>query len=176
MQGRACRFKLVVLLLLSSALLCGCNTVAVQDELTQEQATEIVAALSSQGVSAFAQRETGGRGRYRVEVKRGAYSDAIQILHERGLPSESRATFSELIAPRGLVPDSREIEALRLDRALAAELEEALENNPAVASARVVVRVSSVPMEFAGEAERSGVSVSLRIRPGTEVTESEAQE
>lgn len=150
--------------------LAGCNTVDVQEDLTQEQATEIAATLNNAGISATVDKESTGRGKYRVIVKRSSYSSALTLMHERGLPSEPRASFRDMIASRGLVPDSREVEALRLDRALAAEIEETIQNDPAVTAARVIVRMNSLPSGGLSE-EKPGVSALLRVRPNKQINE-----
>lgn len=161
----------VVFTIVVCGSLVGCNTATLRDDLSQDQANEVVAALVRNGIHASVERETGGRGKYRVEVKRAAYSEAVSLLHDLGLPSQSRASFSDMIASRGLMPDSREVEALRLDRALAAELEEAIENNPAILSARVIVRLNSTSLDVLGEGAEAGVSAVVRTRPGSEAHE-----
>jgi len=165
---RLMRLICIVLLLLA---LCGCNKVTLRDDLTQDQAGEIVAELIERGISATVERATGGRGKYHVEVRRSSYSEGMALLHELGLPSAPRSTFGEMVAQRGLMPDSREVEALRIDRALAAELEETLQNHPGVSQARVVVRLNSASSDLFGVASQAGVSGVVLIRKGGTVRE-----
>lgn len=135
--------KLVKLtLVLQCLVMTGCNTVPVAEDISQSQATEIVAILSDHGISALASRESGGKGKYSVEVKRSYYSQAVSLLHEKGLPGERKSSFNELISQNGLIPNSREMDALKLDHALATEVEEMMQNHPAIASARVIVRLN----------------------------------
>jgi type III secretory pathway lipoprotein EscJ len=155
--------------------LCGCNTVTLRDDLTQDQAGEIVAELVSRGISAVVEKETGGRGKYRVEVRRSSYSEGMALLHELGLPSAPRSSFGEMVAQRGLMPDSREVEALRIDRALAAELEETLQNHPGISQARVVVRLNSASSELFGGSASGGVSGIVRVRQGSVVLEEDVK-
>lgn len=159
-------------LALLALLLAACNKVPVAQSLTQNQATEIVAVLNSQGIGAEANREIGGRDRYDVQVKHGDYSEAVAVLHAKGLPSEARPSFNELIAQRGIIPNSREIEFLRLDRALAAEIEETLHNNPGIVNARVVVRVHAL-QNTGSESVEPGVSVVVLTRTGAVIDRSE---
>jgi len=121
----------------------GCNAVPVAEDLDQIQANEVVTVLGTHGIAAFSRRAMGGRARYAVEVNRGSYSAAVGILDKYKLPSEPRLSFADLVAQKGLLPNSREIENLRLDRALAIEIEESLVLNPIVDSARAVVRLHS---------------------------------
>ncbi len=160
-------WRLFAVVVLSCCCLTGCGDATLRDSLTQEQANEIVAALVERGVHGVVERETGGRGKYRVGVKRGNYSEAVSIVHELKLPSEPRTSFAELIAPRGLMPDPREVEALRLDRAIAAEVEEALQSDPSVASVRVVVRLNSVLSANSENSNGTGAAVLLRLRDGS---------
>lgn len=159
--------RTTILSLMVALLLSGCGDATLRDSLTQEQANEVVAALVERGIRAEVTRESG-KGKYRVGIKRGNYSEAVTILNQLRLPSEPRSTFSELIASRGLMPDPRELEALRLDRALAAELEEALESIPAVAQARAVIRLNSV--QNSADSGK-GAAVLVTRKAGTELRE-----
>jgi type III secretory pathway lipoprotein EscJ len=61
-----------------------------------------------------------------------------------GLPADKKASFQELTASNGIIPPSREVEALRLDRATAAELEDLLRARSEVAAVSVMVRMRAV--------------------------------
>jgi len=146
-------------------LLAGCGSVPVAQDITQQQSHEIVALLAQHGISATAARETGGQGRYRIEVDGEHYTQAISLLHRHGLPGESKPSFSELVQPHGLLPNSREMEALRLDHAIATEIEETLASHPAILSARAIVRLN-----FLREGSGPAVSVVAQSRAGAAVT------
>ena len=157
--------------------LCACGSQPVAQDLSQQQANEIVATLSSLGIKAEASRETGGNGRYRVEVKPGAYSQAVSILHRRNLPSDERPSFQDLIAQRGVIPNSRGIDALRLDRAVATEIEDALEDLPALVSARVLVRRPiAIGSTASPAATTAGVAAVLVQRKGAQVDMNEVRQ
>ncbi len=181
MRQRGLQFILVSLLGLS---MVGCNSVPLRQDLTQDQANEIVAVLHHHGISAEVVRESGGRGVYRVDTKREAYSQAVALLYDKGLPAEPRQSFDELTASHGLIPNSREVEALRLDRARASEIEQAVMGNPAISSARVIVRTAhefgnqsgSAIAAHAGSSEAAGASVIIVRRPGKTVTESDIRD
>ncbi len=138
----------------------GCSSAPIAQDVAQSQANEIVALLADNGISAVARKGSGGQSRYTVEVDAGYYTEAVSLLHRAGLPGEEKRSFADLIAPQGIIPNSRDMEALRLDHALAAEVEAALANHPAVASARVIVRSS-----FTQEKSEAAVSAVIQYRP-----------
>lgn len=152
-------------------ILCtvACSERPVAEDLNQSQANEVVAFLHDSGIAAIAERGTGARSRYRVEVPSSAYGDAVSLLQRQGLPSEARASFSEMTESGGILPPSREIEALRADRALALELVEMLENHPSIAQARAVVR------SHTSNNQLSSVSVVVQKRPAATLVDEEVK-
>ncbi len=142
-------------------LLCSCSSVPVAEDISQSQANEIVAVLTQNGIYATASKASGGRGKYSVDVKRSFYSQAVSLLHEKGLPGEHKPTFNEMVAQNGIIPNSREIDALKLDHALATEIEEMLQNHPGISSARAIVRLN-----FLKASQDPAVSVVIQQRPG----------
>ena len=135
---------LAFILLFCCGCLTGCGDVDLVSDVSQSKANQIVALLSQNGVEAMATRASGGRGRYTVDVDRSSYSRAVTLISEAGLPGEDEQSFSDLVTSHGMLPNSREIEALRVDRALGLELEEQLRAHPGVVAARVVVRMNFV--------------------------------
>ena len=117
---------------------CGSETV-VQDQ-TQRDATEIVALLNNHGIVASANKERGGKARFAVEVRRGYYAQALSLLAAKGYPRDPQPSFADIVAEKGLLPSSSEMEALRIDHALALEIEELIRNRAEVSDAKVVVR------------------------------------
>jgi type III secretory pathway lipoprotein EscJ len=160
-----------VVLALALLLVAGCSGVPIAQDLTQAQANQIVDALNQEGVSARAYKDSGGRGRYRVEVKSDFYAASVSILESRGLPGKPKVTFDELISQRGFIPDSREIEALRVDHAIAVQIEEALENHPGIASSKVIVRSRSID-----EDGKPAVSAVLQFKQKQKPTKEEVQQ
>jgi type III secretory pathway lipoprotein EscJ len=160
--------------LLSLALLVcvtGCDGVPIVEDVSQEQAREVVAVLNAEGIHASANRKTGGGGKYSVEVSQKHYVKANDLLHARGLPRPLKATFEELVAQKGFLPRSREMEALSLDHALALQVEEMVSHNPAVVKAKAIVRFNSVP-----EGGEKGVSVAVQERSPGRVSRDEITE
>jgi type III secretory pathway lipoprotein EscJ len=160
--------------------LSACEKVKVAEELDQRGAHEVVAALGRRGISATLEKQRGAKGQYSVLVDSAAFGDSVQLLTNLGLPSERKTSFSELVTAGGILPSSKQSEALKLDRALAAEIEELLRGHPGIADASVVVRfhalttgqVASVPQPIStpgreverGEASETLPAVSMIIQ------------
>lgn len=136
-SSRLLRSLLCALLLLLVA--CESRVTRVQGE---QEALEIVAELSKSGVEARAESESGARGWYAIRVPSSLYERSARILAERGLPRKNEESFADLIAQRGLIPNSREVEELRVEYALARQVEELLTGHAQIEKARVVIRRS----------------------------------
>ncbi len=165
MLGRACRQGVLVLFVF---LCLGCGKTPVAQDLTQRQANEIVALLSSKGIVAIAHKESGGRGLFSVQINPDQYPSAASLLHERGLPSEARPSARELLTPHGIIPSSRQMEAMRLDYVLASQIEEMLQSHAAVSQARSVVRLN-----FVQEGQAPSASVVIELRAGAPAVDRE---
>jgi type III secretory pathway lipoprotein EscJ len=135
-------YRLIFTLVVLMHILVGCEGVVIIEERSQREAIEIVALLHDNGINATIRRESGSKGRYGVAVDSAYRAQAQALLFSKGFPKESEASFEELTGSRGLIPASREADQLRLDRALAAELEDMVRSHPSVASARAIVRVN----------------------------------
>jgi len=134
-----------VLLLSVTAMLLvsGCGSSPVADDIGQREANQIVSLLREHGITAQVAKARGNKGRYSVSVRDDYYVDAAGILTRIGLPAEKKASFEDLTASHGIIPASREVEALRLDRATAAEIEDLLHARSDVAGVSVLVRARS---------------------------------
>jgi len=148
-----------IIFVVMAAVLTGCGTVPVAYDLDQGQANQIVSVLNSNGISAKAERQIGGRGGFTVQVRSSGYARAVDIMTKKGLPSRVQESFADLIAPKGFIPDSREMEALRLDHALSIQLQELLTSLPQVDAANVVVR-----RHFMQPKGETGVSVTISYK------------
>jgi type III secretory pathway lipoprotein EscJ len=129
-----------------TVLVCttACGSSPVADDLSQREANQIVAALRGKGVESSTEKERGSKGRYSVVVSTSDFGNAASLLAELGLPGERKASFTELVSSSGFLPSSREVESLRLDRALAAELEDLVMGHPGITTAHIVVRYHSI--------------------------------
>jgi type III secretory pathway lipoprotein EscJ len=111
--------------------------------VAQREANEIVAVLSKHNISASLVKARGGKGRYSVVVHESDFPGAAAVLSRLGLPADKKPSFQELTGGNGIIPPSREVEALRLDRAIASELEDIFRVRSDVASVSVLVRMHS---------------------------------
>lgn len=121
----------------------GCGSTPVADDVDQREVNEIVAALSKHSVEARPVKARGAKGRYSVVVDDGDFTRAAQVLTRLGFPTEKKPSFEDLTTGNGFIPPSREVEALRLDRAIAAELEEVIRSRSDVSTVSVLVRMHS---------------------------------
>jgi type III secretory pathway lipoprotein EscJ len=156
---------------LAALLVSGCGSTPVADDVGQREANEIVALLRQQGIPSQLSKARGSKARYTVLVPTSQFADAAGFLSKLGLPGDKKASFQELTASNGIIPPSREVEALRLDRATAAELEDLLRTRPEVAAVSVLVRVRSVE---AGA--NPSAMVVIQERDGTTINPSEITE
>jgi type III secretory pathway lipoprotein EscJ len=132
----------------------------------QREANEIVSLLRQQGIPAQLSKARGGKGRYTVLVSTSQFPDAAGYLSRLGLPADKKATFQELTASSGIIPPSREVEALRLDRATSAELEDLLRARSDVSAVSVLVRMRSIepganPSATVVVQQRQGATISV---------------
>jgi len=120
--------------------ICGCSKESVVSGIDQRQAREVVSALATQGIIATAATERGARRAFSIEVSKGDYPIAINILNALGLPRDQPPSFLELTEQKGFLPNTREVEAARLDYALGSEVEEKLRAIDGVRTVRVLIR------------------------------------
>lgn len=137
-------------------LFAGCDERDVASGLDQVEANKIVAELHREGINAIASGETGGRGKFSVTVDNVLYQKAVAILDAKGLPDRDAAALRNLMTPSGLLPASRQIEAMRLDYTLSLQLATLLRSNSGVRDAKVVARLHSLAPE-----EKPSISISL---------------
>lgn len=160
-----------ILLCLLILLAAGCSAVPVAQDRTQKQAIEIVSVLNSYGIPAVAGRGSGARSLYTVTVSSGDYAAATSILDERKLINDPR--LKDLLEPKGLIPNSREIESLRADYARAVEVEELLFGHPSVNSVKVALQQDRNPR---GNENSSGASIVVVVRPGLSIGQEEVRD
>jgi len=166
------RQKIIVLYLLSALLpMVGCSSAPVADDVGQREANEIVAVLRERGIKGYVTRGKGASARYSVSVTSSDFGEAASILSRLGLPGERKATFQEMTASSGIIPSSREVEALRMDRALAAQIEDMLRTRSDVYVASAVVRNHAV----LGQG-RPAVSIVVQRYPNGKLSEQELKD
>jgi type III secretory pathway lipoprotein EscJ len=135
--------RAVILCCLAAFLTVGCSSTPVADDVAQREANEIVAVLSKHNIQAQLVKGRGAKGRYSVVVQEGDFPSAAEVLSRLGLPADKRPSFQELTGGNGIIPPSREVESLRLDKAIASELEDIFRARSDVASVSVLVRMHS---------------------------------
>jgi type III secretion protein J len=167
MNARKTNMVQWILLVLLAFCLIACEDRALLEELDQKQAFEVVAVLYKEGIFAEVEKDRGSRSAYRVSVEENRYHEAVALLNAKNLPSPSTQKFNDVIKPRSFLPESREMERLRLDYALSTELKDSLESLAELVQASVVVRQSYLLKEN----EAPSVSVVTRIKAGSDVDE-----
>lgn len=126
-------------------LVAGCNERDVLFDLSQDQATEVLAVLINEGIPAGLSRAKGGQSKFSLQVHASDYEKSILLIKERGLPSKESPSSSQLLETQGLFPASRELGRLRIERAKAALIEEQLSVLPAIINVKVLVQTANEP-------------------------------
>lgn len=161
--------------LFAFAAICGCRETVVTD-LSQRQALEVAAFLSSRGI--WGEIVPVGHGpltRFAVRTDGSAIKEAVVALAQAQLPSEKSVSSDELLMSNaGLVPASSFVERHRMDRALAAQLEEQLKLLPGVVAVRAVLRLHTISLSVRPEKETlpgPQLSVVVKAAPGVIIRE-----
>lgn len=149
-------------LTLSIAFAAGCGSSPVADDIGQREAHKVVAVLGEHGIQAHVEKGRGSKGRYSVLVASGDFGSAVALLTKLGLPAERGASFEDLMSPSGILPPSQDVEDLRLDRAIAAEVEELLLGHGAVSTVSVIVRSHAIPVGV-----EPSVSIVAQVKKGS---------
>ena len=144
------------------AFATGCGSSPVADDIGQREAHKVVAVLGEHGIQAHVEKGRGAKGRYSVLVASGDFGSAVALLTKLGLPAERGASFEDLMAPSGILPPSQEVEDLRMDRAIAAEVEELLLGHGAVSTVSVIVRSHAIPIGV-----EPSVSIVAQVKKGS---------
>ena len=145
-------------------VLSGCK-VALYSNLNEQEANEIVAALSAEGIDASKSRLEGSS--WQVEVEEGRMGSALEVLRAQGLPAERYASMGEVFQKQGLVSTPSE-ERMRYIYAMSQELSQTLRNVDGVVAARVhVVIPANDPL---GDKIRpSSAAVFIKHRPDVDI-------
>jgi len=143
----------------------------VADDLGQREANQIVAVLRDNGIDATTEKGRGSKARDTVSGESSKFGEAVSLHSKLELPGEKKASFAELMAPSGILPSSQGVEDLRLDRAIASEVEDLLEGHNGVSSANVVVRSHSI-----NSGAESSVSIVILKKKGGALVESDLRQ
>lgn len=118
-------------------LLAGCK-VGLYAKLNEQEANEMLAALSAQSVSAA--KEPAGENGWQLLVEESDLGRALEVLRARGLPHDRFASLGDVFQKQGLVSTPSE-ERMRYIYAMSQELSQTLRQIDGVVSARVHVVV-----------------------------------
>lgn len=144
--------------------LAGCK-VALYSNLKEQEANEIVAALSAEGIGAAKTKLEGSN--WQVEVEEDRLSQALDVLRVQGLPAERYASMGEVFQKQGLVSTPSE-ERMRYIYAISQELSQTLRNVDGVVSARVhVVIPANDPLSE--KIRPSSAAVFIKHRPDVDL-------
>lgn len=121
-------------------LLAACDGGVLVEGLNSRQSIEAIVRLGQAGIPAKRLKSESSSGLYDLSVRDEFQQRAYEVLHEYSLPRTDKENFFQVTKARGFVPNSREIAALRLDHALALELERLLEVVPGIVEVKAVVR------------------------------------
>ncbi|MGJ3704886.1 MULTISPECIES: type III secretion system inner membrane ring lipoprotein SctJ [Variovorax] len=144
--------------------LAGCK-VALYSNLKEQEANEIVAALSAEGIGAAKTKLEGSN--WQVEVEEDRLSQALDVLRVQGLPAERYVSMGEVFQKQGLVSTPSE-ERMRYIYAMSQELSQTLRNVDGVVSARVhVVIPANDPLSE--KIRPSSAAVFIKHRPDVDL-------
>ena len=124
----------LILLVVFLLHLTGCKT-AIQHDLEESEANEIVVLLEASGIAA-SKSQQGREGGWVVSVPSAEVSRAWQIMQDNGLPQRTVEGYSGVFGDGSLIPSPVE-DRVRLQRALGGELEQTLLAIEGVIDARV---------------------------------------
>lgn len=158
---RRSRWLAALVLLLA---LAGCK-VALYSNLKEQEANEIVAALSTEGIGAAKTKLEGSN--WQIEVEEDRLSQALDVLRVQGLPAERYASMGEVFQKQGLVSTPSE-ERMRYIYAISQELSQTLRNVDGVVAARVhVVIPANDPLSE--KIRPSSAAVFIKHRPDVDL-------
>lgn len=136
-------------------LLSGCRTELLAG-LSQRQANETIALLQRHGIES--QKKDMGKGRFRVDVSKSDFPEAVSLLERNQLPSRDNLSIADLFPTDSLV-NSPAAERARLISGLEQRLEQTIRSIERILSARVHI---SYPLTERTEANRE-VHVSVMV-------------
>ncbi len=169
----------LLVLAFSALTLSGCGKDTLYQELTEQDANEILVVLYKNGIDAQKIRtEAAQEVSYSVVVKGDQVQQARKILVENNLPRKRALGFSEICKEKGLIPTPEEEKCRKL-LALKGEIINSLERVPGVIEADVVLNIPEVS-EFSTETQtgkKPTASAVIKVKKdlGYEVTESRMQ-
>lgn len=173
------QYTLLVIIFLSLGCLAGCGKETVYQELSEQDANEILVVLFKNGIDASKTKiESSQEVSYTVSVSKDDLQKSRRILVENNLPRRRALGFSEICKEKGLIPTPEEEKCRKL-LALKGEIINSLEKIPGVIEADVVLNIPVVS-EFstetqAGKKPTASAIVKARRDAAYEISESRLQ-
>jgi type III secretion protein J len=157
---RPLRFIAAALLL----ALAGCK-VGLYSGLNEQEANEIVAALTSDGIAAAKERVEGND--WQVQVDESDLAASLELLRAHGLPNDRYVSMGDVFQKQGLVSTPSE-ERMRYIHAMSQELSQTLRKVDGVVAARVhVVIPANDPLS--DRIRPSSAAVFIKHRPDVDL-------
>lgn len=157
-------FVTLALALALALSLAGCK-VDLYSGLNEQEANEIVAALSAEGIAAAKERVEGNN--WQVQVDEARLSTALDVLRTQGLPHDRYASMGDVFQKQGLVSTPAE-ERMRYIYAVSQELSQTLRTVDGVVAARVhVVIPANDPLS--DRIRPSSAAVFIKHRPDVDL-------
>ncbi len=180
LSHRSVYFRFVAVFLWA-ILTTACARIPIYQDLSENDANEILVALSDRGIEAQKMREEKSQEvSWSVQVAKKDSAAARKILLENRLPHKLQLGFSGICKEKGLIPTPEE-EKCRKILALKGEIINSLEKIPGVIDADVVLNIPEVS-EFATESQPSSkrptAALVIRVKKtpeGLELTEPKMQ-
>ncbi len=158
-------------------LLFGCSA-AIEHNLDEAAANEVVTSLERAGISAVKQHDEGSGSGFVVSVAKADVVRSMELLQSLGLPRGQRPGFGELFKQASLLPTPTEERARYVD-ALAGEVAKTLESVDGVASARVhLVLPEPDPLAMDGKPRvvaQAAVLIKTRVGQRAPIAQSDVQ-
>lgn len=144
--------------------LAGCK-VALNSNLNEQEANDIVSALAPEGLSAT--KEQSGEKGWQVMVDESDLAASINVLRANGLPSDRYVSMGDVFQKQGLVSTPSE-ERMRYIYAVSQELSYTLRKIDGVVEARVHV-VIPVNDPLADKIKPSSAAVFIKYNPDVDL-------
>lgn len=167
------RLQVLRWVVLAWAVALGGCKVDLYSGLTEQEANEIVAALSTDGIAAEKTRADGAgggtsqAGAWLVRVDEGRLPTALEVLRAQGLPHDRYASMGDVFQKQGLVSTPAE-ERMRYIYAVSQELSQTLRTVDGVIAARVhVVIPANDPLS--DKIRPSSAAVFIKHRPDVDL-------
>lgn len=161
---RALFVALCALLVLS---LSACGKQELHSGLTETEANEIVAALTTAGIESS--KTPGDKDTFSVGVANGDFSRAVEVLRANGLPRERFDTLGTVFKQEGY-SQTEMSQRVRLTYALSQELGNTISQIDGVISARVHLTMPEEVDPLTKETAPTSASVFVKYRQGFDVT------